>query len=446
MPNNSYNLEALKIALERDNAILLNDYTKVTKRSVIYFKCNCGQEYNKKCLDIVTRAGAFCKKCTIKNQTKKLQKQLEQKTDLVCSKVNLDNIIKRDNALLVESYDVIIGNMTIKFKCKCGEESEKNCLQLIKVSGAFCTKCTRVNWTEKTKNTNLERYNVVCSALAPHVKEKIEENNIKKFGSKNPFASPEIQEKIKQTMNKKYNVSYISQLSENKQAMKNNNPMFIEENKNKLRQTLLERYNVEHYSQTPEFKEKFRQTCLEKYNVEHPSQTEEFREKVKESFIKQYGVDNPNKTPEIREKIKQTCLKRYNVEHPSQCKEIQEKTQKNAKKFKEYTMPSGEIRKVQGYESFALDELTKIYEESDIITNRKDIPRISYKIGDKQKYYFPDIYIKSENKIIEVKSTWTYKCKQDNIQEKEKATKESGYNYETWIYDGKGNKTKIEND
>ncbi len=106
-------------------------------------------------------------------------------------------------------------------------------------------------------------------------------------------------------------------------------------------------------------------------------------------------------------------------------------------------MPSGEIRKVQGYEPFALDELLKTNSETDILTNRKDVPRITYKIGDKTRYYFPDIYIPSENRIIEVKSTWTYKCKEDNIQEKKKATEEAGYIYETWIYAKNGNKIEI---
>jgi len=46
--------------------------------------------------------------------------------------------------------------------------------------------------------------------------------------------------------------------------------------------------------------------------------------------------------------------------------------------------------------------------------------------------------------IIEVKSTWTYKAKQDNIQEKAYATKVAGYKYEIWIYDSKGNKTVAE--
>jgi len=86
------------------------------------------------------------------------------------------------------------------------------------------------------------------------------------------------------------------------------------------------------------------------------------------------------------------------------------------------------------------EESSKGYKEEDIISDRKDIPRISYKIGDKQKYYFPDIYIPSKNKIIEVKSTWTYKCKKDNIQEKAEATKVAGYEYEVWIYDSKANK------
>ena len=52
----------------------------------------------------------------------------------------------------------------------------------------------------------------------------------------------------------------------------------------------------------------------------------------------------------------------------------------------------------------------------------------------------PDIYIKSENKIIEVKSTWTYKSKTDNIKEKEESTKALGYNYEIWIYNKQGKK------
>ena len=45
----SYNLEALHNAIKRDNAVLLNEYDKTTKRTQIIFRCNCGKEGNKKC-------------------------------------------------------------------------------------------------------------------------------------------------------------------------------------------------------------------------------------------------------------------------------------------------------------------------------------------------------------------------------------------------------------
>jgi hypothetical protein len=108
-------------------------------------------------------------------------------------------------------------------------------------------------------------------------------------------------------------------------------------------------------------------------------------------------------------------------------------------------MPSGEIRKVQGYEPFALKELVKIYEEDQIKTDRKDVPCIQYEFDKKKKYHFPDIFIPHENKIIEVKSTWTYKCKNDNIQLKKKASEEQKFIYEIWCFDKKGKRVEVSN-
>lgn len=446
----SYNLEVLHEALKRDNAIPLIEYDKTTKRTRIDFLCHCGKEGDKKCLEIVSRAGAFCKECTRNNAIRKLHNTVNAE----CTLETLSNIIEQDNAELLIEYDAITKNTNIHFKCNCGEESYKNCYQLIIVSGAFCIKCTRKHWTANIKKTNLELYSVECTAQAEHVKKKIIESNLKNHGVENVLASATVREKIKQTLLKRYNVESPAQSPEIREKIKQTclerydveNVFQVQEIKDKQKQTLLERYNVEHSSHVPGVREKFRQTCLERYDVEHPSQTEEFREKVVQAFLNHYGVTNPNKVPEIREKIKQTCLERYDVEHPSQCQEIQERTQKNAKKFKEYKMPSGSSIKVQGYEPFALDELTQTHEESDIVTDRKSIPRITYTVDNKKKYYFPDIYIKSINKIIEVKSTWTYKCKEDNIQLKANATRQAGYDYEIWIYDKKGNKTIAECD
>ena len=181
---------------------------------------------------------------------------------------------------------------------------------------------------------------------------------------------------------------------------------------------------------------------MNKYGVEYPQQSKNVRNKGKITNIAKYGVEYTFQNKEIKDKIKATNIHKYGVENPQQSQELQEKTQKNAKKYKEYKFPSGQVRKVQGYEPFAFNELLKTYTEDQIKSERKDIPRILYKVGDISKYYFPDIFIPAENKIIEVKSTWTYSCKIDNIKEKAAATKLLGYNYEIWIFDKKGKRVE----
>ncbi len=64
-----------------------------------------------------------------------------------------------------------------------------------------------------------------------------------------------------------------------------------------------------------------------------------------------------------------------------------------------------------------------------------------YEYNDKQHVHFVDIFIKSQNRCIEIKSTWTFE--KHNVLLKQKAAKELGYPYrdEIWVYDRKGNKT-----
>lgn len=126
--------------------------------------------------------------------------------------------------------------------------------------------------------------------------------------------------------------------------------------------------------------------------------------------------------------------------YPTQNSEIMQKVQLNARKYKKFTLPSGKIINIQGYEHYAISELLKLYSEDDIKTNRSEIPRIEYKSHDKTKYYFPDIYLPKENKIIEVKSEWTYSKDLVINTLKLEATKAAGYTYEIWIYSPKGDR------
>ena len=123
--------------------------------------------------------------------------------------------------------------------------------------------------------------------------------------------------------------------------------------------------------------------------------------------------------------------------HPNQNKEVQAKSEANSYHYKEYMMPSGNIIKYQGYENLALDELIHMYDEEDIIIGRTNIPTIEYYVNEVKHVYFPDFFIKSENKIIEVKSEWTIQLKRGNIEEKASATVKAGYKYEIWVYSDK---------
>jgi len=88
---------------------------------------------------------------------------------------------------------------------------------------------------------------------------------------------------------------------------------------------------------------------------------------------------------------------------------IQSINKKSSFSKKEYTFPSGIVIEIQGYEPATIDILLKTYNEYDIETNSLNMPEFWYREDYSWHRYFPDIYIKKDNLIIEVKSTWTFK-------------------------------------
>ena len=90
---------------------------------------------------------------------------------------------------------------------------------------------------------------------------------------------------------------------------------------------------------------------------------------------------------------------------------------------------------------FALKKLIKdeLINETDIVTGAKNVPEIWYddEAGKKHRHYV-DIFIPSQNRMVEVKSTWTAEKKKDNIFLKQEAGKKLGYSYEIWVYNKKG--------
>lgn len=113
-----------------------------------------------------------------------------------------------------------------------------------------------------------------------------------------------------------------------------------------------------------------------------------------------------------------------------------QKVASSAFKFKNFTMPSGAIRRVQGYEPWAMNLLLETFPEHQIETLAGSDFNIPYTFEQKRRRYFPDI--KVLNRIIEVKSDYTFAKELDKNFAKMLATVAEGYEFEFWVFSQKG--------
>ena len=207
----------------------------------------------------------------------------------------------------------------------------------------------------------------------------------------------------------------------------------------KYKATCFKKYGVENPFQSEYVKDKSKSTWLEKYGVEHPSKSKEIKLKKVNTCLEIYGVEYQFQSEDVKDKSKSTWLKKYVFENPCQNSDIFEKRLKASYSKKNYTLPSGKIVLVQGYEPYALDELIKLTNEDDIKVGAANVPEIWYndEIGKKHRYYV-DVFILSQNKCIEVKGINLMKLDKNIIFIKQKAVKDAGYICEIWVYNSKG--------
>jgi hypothetical protein len=233
---------------------------------------------------------------------------------------------------------------------------------------------------------------------------------------------------------------------------------------------LMERYGVENISQLNSVKIKKIKKSQENYNVDNISQSNIIKKKKANTSIEHFGVDNISKSIIIKNKKINTCRKNYGVDYPSQSKEIQnkyvetiqrkygilftnisqiseimDKKIKTGISTKKYTLPSGKVVKIQGYENYGIEYLLKMgISEDDIIIGNKNIEK---EIGifmfydmkkNKNRRYFPDIYVKSKNKIYEIKSNFTMNLNVDLIKIKKQSIIDRGFEFEFLIFNEKG--------
>jgi len=485
----TYTIELLNKFCSDNNIELLHDYSneKIWCEMTLEGKCintDCTNNFKKMFKHLLNHNG-YCKQCLKgKNSSinvynwkllksycdeKKITLNKDYSKEKLGSKIRIHGIC--ENTECVNDFDCVFRNL-IEFGALCNSCFYKKRNDITKISNKekygveFVSQVKE--FKKKAEETMMEKYGVKYTTQSTELMDKMKSNNMTKYGVEHVMQSNDFKQKVKDTNKEKYGVECSLQREDIKEKSKETclekyGVEFASQSKaiqEKTKETCLEKYGVEHYFQSSDKKEKSKETCLEKYGVEFISQSKEIQKKKEETCFNNHGVKSPFQMEEtkqknrlvmienkddIMEKRKNTCLEKYGVEHHTQNPEIMEKCSKSAFKPKNYTLPSGKIIKIQGYENYALDELLlkdKVLEE-DIINGCSSVPEIWYydEEGKKHRHYV-DVFIPSQNRMIEVKSTWTAEKKKDCIFLKQNAGKLLGYNYEIWVYDKKGKKVE----
>jgi hypothetical protein len=364
----------------------------------------------------------------------------------------LTNFCNEKNVNLLKDYskEELFGSSKIIFNCtSCNKENVKCFTYLIK-RNTLCKRCVTIESLPKQKITMMAKYGVEHASQNKEIRLKIKQGFIEKYGVDNPSKTQNVKDKMKQTNLERYGVEYIVHNDESNKKMKQTNlerygaecSLANSDIREKIKKTNLITYGFDNPMKNEEIQKQLKSTMIKRYGVEYPLQDNNIQEKMKQTNLEKYGTECSLGNKEVRKKVKSTMIKRYGVEYATQNPEISEKASNNSYLIKDFIFTSGKIIKCQGYEPFALNDLIKNnIEENDIITGAKNVPTIWYndENGKKHRHYV-DIFIPSQNKCIEVKSTWSIKHVHSNIFFKQKAAQELGYNYEIWVYDKKGNK------
>jgi hypothetical protein len=269
------------------------------------------------------------------------------------------------------------GFINVPKKCKeCGKI-------LLDVKNTFCTSvCSNVNIEEieKMKHT----WNTKSDKEINKIQSKRIKTNLQKYGVGIASKLPEVIEKNKQ--------SHIKNWGD--YAMRNK---YIIEKRNG---TLIERYGGVGMA------------------------SEELYSKMKNTNMEKYGVEYYSSTNDWYDKCVRTALEKYGKEWVSKVDSINAKQQSGGYSYYDFEFPSGKVVRVQGYEPKVLAKLVVDYSENDIIVGVQniidEIGFFHYEYENETHRYYPDIYIKSQNRVVEVKSTYTFnKEKEKNLLKRE---------------------------
>lgn len=382
-----------------------------------------------------------------------------------------------DASICIRGKNKPFNGMKMEYRKFCGVGNDCQCRVEAKKSEAIkfhmdMTTHERDEIQRKMKETNLKRYGVENAAQSFEIKAKIQETIIERYGVDHYSKTHEFKEKIREASLKNYGTEHYTQSEMWKQAQIERNqsnfgydwPVANPETYDKVKATNVERYGVENQFQRLE---KIKEAMVAKHGVRHALQSKEIVKKMQEEFEAKYGEKNPMQVKEFYDKqiatmverhgvpysfqmvealkTYQVLLDQYGVTNISQIPEVQEKKMKSGAKAKHMTLPSGKEIYYRGWENHVIYELIDLgITEEEFETDATKMPQISYFFEGKNSVYFPDIFIKAKNLLIEVKSDYTMFVMEEKNNAKQEYTTKAGYRHHILIVDLKTDDWKDE--
>ena len=454
-----YNLENLLCYSKENNIYLIGNYENVNRETKISGKClslECEDNFCKTFRLLVEKTGPYCHFCSLKKGKIESNKKYIEKNVKNKWKNKLYQIVNDQKIILTKNYDEEVINMYTKIEGKClnfiycKSVFLKQFRHFLDKGGAFCEECSKINAKTKRIDTCIKKYGV-----EHHYKLDNYRNENKKY---NLELLKSLIEKYNLTLLKKYSETELHAhckirakcytIDCNKNFCKNFIDLTILGpycNKCKKNNSKIIHYDYELLSSLNLNLLKDYSECnlTGKTRIEGKCfniKCDKIFNKSFETILKSGSYCNKCSVKKGIEKKEETNLKKFGAPYPSQNPIIAEKFSKNSYKLKEYVFPSGKKIYIQGYEDKALDHLLKNdnIDENDIIVNKKEVPEIWYIDKNNKKHrYYVDIYIKSLNKCIEVKSTWTFLKKIQIVFLKQDSVKFNGHQHEIWVYNNK---------
>ncbi len=389
----------------------------------IKYKCgNCGSIRDNTLSSLLKKTNGYCGKC-YREQYKNDKEDVEKRIDIHGQK-----LVTYNNC---HNIDVL---------CTCGEQYNTSLSDIER--GRKCIKC---KW-ERAAETNMEVYGADNPFGSDIIKDKIKSINNERYGVDYPQQNPEIRAKSRATCMAKFNVPFSFCQPHVYEA---------------IRKKHLENHGVEYPLQSKKIQDKIDLVFMEKYGVRRPFLSEEYSNNLKKIMLQKYGcefyIQSEKCKSEMLEKygsefyiqsnhFKEFMIKTYGDSSPMRVPELFHKAMKNCFAKKKYVLKNTKREiYVMGFENIAIDYLLNnknIFLKRDLIEDEiivgEEVPNFAY-LDDTNKNhrYYPDIHIKNEKLIYEVKSTYTFNYHPRLNYLKFKSVANAGYTIKVLMYDAK---------